>query len=240
MTEDDDLIRAQDVPERMQLAVSTLAGSVSLSFQEPLSDLEVQDAASWVTPRLGGIKEQDFFKSDGRYHHLLSKLVEAVTKVLDYLFIKRLEVPFIYAHRRDYITYYDPNEPRSSRVELLGRSDLWQIYTLGQKYRSLRQRQDALQRTYKNLSVQDEYYEQHLAPNVDSVEVVTDVTQWLSLKYKDQKKTANEFNFSFNDDHEEEDQQGEGKKMKLPSRVSAYELAKKSIVSKLADVRSSF
>lgn len=220
----------------MQLAVTTLDGSITFSHQEPLSEADAVDAASWVTPRLGGSKELDFFKSDGRYHHLLHKLVEAVTEVLKYLFVQRLEVPFIYAHRRDYITYYDLKQPRASRVELLGRNDLWRIYELGQKYQSLRQRLQGLQETYKHLNVQDEYYEQHLKGNIDSVDVVSDITQWLALKHKGQKKGANDLNFEFHDDHEEDDQQGDGKKLKLPSRGSRYELTKRSIVSKLAEV----
>ncbi|THH00428.1 hypothetical protein EW145_g7080 [Phellinidium pouzarii] len=229
LTEDDDLIRAQDVPERMQLSTSTLSSNVSIAFPEPLTAFECVDAASWVTPRLGGAKERDFFKSDGRYYLLLGKLVEAVTRALEFLFMQSLEVPYIYAHRRDFISYFNPQDTRMPRVELLNQDDLWRIYALGQKFRSLCQRQKALHGIYEKLNVRDEYYHEHLKANMDSVEAVADVTQWLGMKYKDKKKDSFELHF-----HDDEDQ-GDAKKHKLPSRTSAYEIAKKSIVSKLAE-----
>lgn len=232
LTEDDDLIRAQDIPERMQLATSTLSQSATLSFPEPLTQDECVEAAAWVTPRLSGDKERHYFRGDGVHHHLLSALVGAVTVALEYLLIQNLEVPYIYTHRRDYISYFNPQDPRAARVELLNREDLWRVYALGQKYRSLRQRQNALAGTYKRLGVSDDYYEQHIFPRIDSVEAVADATQWLGMKYKSRKK--DNFDLHFHDD----DEPNETKRRKMPSRISAYEVAKKSIISKLADVSS--
>lgn len=223
--EDDDIIRAQDVPERMQLATSTLSSITTLSFPEPLTQAECVDAASWVTPKLGEAKERDFFKPDSRYHYLLGQLVEAVSRSMEYLFVQFLEVPYIYAHRRDYISYFNPQDTRAPRVELLSQSDLWHIYTLGQKFRSLLTRRKTLYGIYSRLGIQDEYYEEHLKPNMDSLEGVNDVTQWLGLKYKSNKKQI-----QYDDDGEEV------KKHKLPSRLSEYEVARKSIVQNLAEV----
>ena len=225
LTEDDDIIRAQDIPERMQTTTSTLTGYATMAFPEPLSQDECVDAASWITPKLGGAKEQNFFKPDGRYHYLLGQLVEAVTRAIEYLFVQFLEVPYIYAHRRDYISYFNPQDTRFPRVELLNQNDLWHIYNLGQKFRSLLARRKALQNIYNRLGVQDEYYEEHLKPNMDSLDAVTDITQWLGLKYRSNKKPIH-----FEDD------EGEAKKHKLPSRTSEYEMAKKSIVATLAEV----
>ena len=215
----------------MQLVNSTLSSNISIAFPEPLTSAECVDAASWVTPRLGGVKERDFFKQDGKYHYLLGKLVEAVTRALDFLFVQHLEVPYIYAHRRDFISYFNPQDTIATRAELLSLDDLWRIYALGQKYRSLVQRKRALQRIYERLEVQDEYYEQQLLPNMDSVEVVADVTHWLGTKYKDKKKASV---------HQYDEDQVEERKHKLPSRLSAYEIAKNSIVSRIAEVGFSF
>lgn len=228
LTEDDDLIRAQDVPERMQLATSTLSTSASMSLAEPLTQDECQDAASWVTPRLGRAKERDFFRADGVAHHLLGELVQAVTRVLEYLFIQTLEVPYILVHRRDYLWSFNPANIRD-RQELLNLEDLWRIYNLGQKYRSLLQRRKAMHATYKKLNVTDEYYEERLRDRVETAEGVADISQWLSLKYKAQQKDSVILGF-------DDDEQAGEKKPKLPNRTSAYDIAKRSVVSKLADV----
>ena len=159
LTEDVDLIRAQDIPERMQLVTSSLSSSSTLSLHTPLTEEDLGGAAMW--------------------------------------------------ERR--------------------------INSLGQKYRSLFERQKALATSYESLQVKNEYYEDKISQQIDSVEVVADATEWLSMKYKDKDKKqdiTSEFHF-----HDDEDPEVT-KKRKMPSRLSAYEVTKKSIVSKLAQVRT--
>lgn len=104
LTEDDDLIRAQDIPERMQLATSSLSQSSSLSLHTPLTDADLDDAAGWVTLRISPKKAQSFFAPDGENTHLRDDLVLAVSYALRYLFIQEFEVPYIWTHKRDYIS----------------------------------------------------------------------------------------------------------------------------------------
>lgn len=156
----------------------------------------------------------------------------AVTFAIRYMFVQEFEVPYIWTHKRDYISHFDVNDIRN-RFELLNLSELWRIYSLGQKYRSLVERRRALTASYARLEVTDEYYEAELLPTVDSVEVVADVTEWLAMKYKDKKQNNFEFHF-----HDDEDVPEVEKKRKMPSRISAYEVNKKSIVNKLAEVSS--
>ena len=61
LTEDDDLIRAHDTPERMQLATSSLSLSATLTLQSPLTEADLDDASVWVITRLSSRKEHDFF-----------------------------------------------------------------------------------------------------------------------------------------------------------------------------------
>lgn len=229
LTEDDDLIRAQDIPERMQLATSSLSTPSTLSFQNPLTENDLDDAASWVITRLSPKKERDFFRPDGVYHAYLSDLVQAISNALRFLFVQEFEVPYIWTHKRDYISYFNPHDLRT-RVELLTLEDLWRVYAVGQKYRSLIERRKALDSLYARLGVSDEYFENEIRKKVETVEMVADATEWLGIKYREDKK--NQFDVHFHDD----DEQPEAKKWKTPSRVSAYEIAKKSIVSKLAQV----
>lgn len=231
LTEDDDVIRNHDIPERMQLATSSLSQSSTLSLQNPLTENDLDDAASWVITRLSTRKERDFFRPDGQFHRYLPELVQAISCALRYLFVQEFEVPYIWTHKRDYISYFNP-EDLKTRVELLTLEDLWRVYAVGQKYRSLVERRNALDALYARLGVSDEYFEGEIRKKVETVEMVADATEWLGLKHRGNKKQQTDFQF-----HDDEDQP-EIQKRKTPSRTSAYEIAKKSIVDKLAQVRS--
>ncbi|KAF9246316.1 SH2 domain-containing protein [Melanogaster broomeanus] len=227
LTEDDDLIRAQDVPERMQLATSSLSLNATLSLHQNFTDGDINGAAGWVTSRLSSRKTRDFFAPDGPYYAYSQPLVMAVSYALRFLFIHEFEVPYIWTHKRDYISYFNPQEMRT-RMELISLAELWRIYALGQKYRSLLERKNALSASYARLNVTDDYFEQSIKPKIEGVEMVADTTEWLSMKYKANKQDS--FDFHFHDDEEPAE-----RKRKAPSRISAYEVAKKSIVAKVAD-----
>lgn len=229
LTEDDDLIRQADVPERMQLATSALSLSSTMTLNKPLTENDLDDAASWVITRLGPRKERDFFRGDGQFHRFLPDLVQAITCALRFLFVQQYEVPYVWTHKRDYISYFNPAE-LNAQVELLSLEELWRVYTIGQKYCSLLERRHAMDALYARLGATDEYFENEVRKRIEAVEMVADATEWLSMKYRDNKKNA--FELHFHDDEEQVDI----KKHKAPSRISPYELAKKSIVSKLAEV----
>lgn len=110
---------------------------------------------------------------------------------------------------------------------------------LGQKYLSLFERKQALIAKYRALGVSDDYFETTIQEKLDSVETVADATEWLAMKYKAGKgkaaKAALELRF-----HDDDEPMGEAaptkEKRKLPNRTSDYDVAKQSIVSKLAEV----
>jgi transcription elongation factor SPT6 len=52
------------------------------------------------------------------------------------MFVDEFEVPYIWTHRRDHISYFEVKDIRT-RIELLSLSDTWRIYALGQQYHSL-------------------------------------------------------------------------------------------------------
>lgn len=229
LTEDDDLIRQADVPERMQLATSAISLSSTMTLNRPLTENDLDDAASWVITRLGPRKERDFFRGDGQFHRFLPDLVQAITCALRFLFVQQYEVPYVWTHKRDYISYFNPAE-LNAQVELLSLEELWRVYTIGQKFCSLLDRRHAMDALYARLGATDEYFENEVRKRIEAMEMVADTTEWLSMKYRDNKK--NTFGLHFHDDEE----QVETKKHKAPSRISPYELAKQSIASKLAEV----
>ncbi|KAI6163469.1 hypothetical protein EDD17DRAFT_1756052 [Pisolithus thermaeus] len=64
---------------------------------------------------------------------------------------------------------------------------------------------------YSRLNVEDDYFKQTLKPKVNAVEMVADSIEWLSMKYMSRKQDV---------------------------QVSVYETAKRSVISKLADVNT--
>ncbi|KAF8873854.1 hypothetical protein CPB84DRAFT_1817953 [Gymnopilus junonius] len=175
----------------------------------------------WVTTQLSPQKTKEFFTPDRKFQHLKGALVLAVTFAL---------LPYIWAHKCDYIYHFDINDIKS-HFELLELDELWQICSWGQKYRSLLECRRALSLSYERLQVKDEYYEEEIQPQIDSVELVADATEWLSMKYKDKKQDSlPEFHF-----HDDDEPDLAMKRHKMPSRIFAYEVTKKSIISKLAE-----
>ncbi|KAG8750747.1 Transcription elongation factor spt6 [Ceratobasidium sp. 428] len=225
LTLDDDIIRAADVPERMQLTNSTLSDTPTLATTaKPFSNKELDEAAEWVALRLSKRTQKDYFQPTGKLRPLLMQFILAVRNALDYVINQYLEIPYIWVHRRDYISHFDPSQGYRQRVELLTRDELWKVGILGLKFRALLERRSALEATFRKLGVQDEYFEKHLLPNLTSISMVADATEWLAVKYKQRKKDIEALG----------DDQGE-RKHKNPSRISAYEMARSTIVSRLAD-----
>ncbi|KAJ7063371.1 transcription elongation factor SPT6 [Mycena amicta] len=225
LTEDDDLIRVKDIPERMQLASSTFSKNPVITPSVSLAPDDIDDAAAWVTQRISLGKTADYFRPAGKFRHLSTELVAAVTYALRQLFIEHVEVPYIWHHRRDYIIHFGPDNHQHT---LLVSEDLWRVYALGQKYCSLLDRRRGLGEAYDRLKVTDPYYEEDILARMDSAEVVADTSEWLLMKYKDRKD--DEVQFRFHDDDEPE----APAKHKMPSRISAYQIAKNTVVSKLA------
>lgn len=171
-----------------------------------------------------------FFAEGADLAHLQTSLVTSVTAVLSYMFIEQFEVPYIWAHKRDYLAHFDVTNI-GIRPELLSCDDLWRIFTLGQKYKALLERRRALSQLFERLNVSDEYYVDEISRELDSVEIVADASEWLAMKYKAKRKLDTEFTF-----HDDEDEDLNSKRQKMPSRISAYEVAKRGIVARLADV----
>jgi transcription elongation factor SPT6 len=183
LTDEDDVIRLQDKPERMQLVNSTLSPSPSRLTGISITKDDLDDAAHWITLRLSDRHERDFFRPDGAYQSFLTGLIQAVRTVIEDLFIETLEVPYIYAHKRDYLNLFDPDQP-SLHVEFLCREDLWRIYALGIKYQALLERRRALQTFYDCFQVIDDYFEKRVRDELDSVESIADATEWIGMKYR--------------------------------------------------------
>ncbi|KAG8984083.1 Transcription elongation factor spt6 [Tulasnella sp. JGI-2019a] len=226
LTEDDDIIRMNDLPERMQLTTSSLSSSASLSLHDETEfEKHLTEASQWVATHISPRITRDFYRPDAIHKSLLIPLITAISSVLQLLLVKNFEVPYIHTHRRDLISHFDAE--RRTRTELLSRDELWRVGSLGMKFRALMERKLTLNKTYERMNVHDEYFEQDVQDKIDSIEAVADVTEWLGMKYRQAQKDAMETVV---------DEDGvEAKKFKKPTRVSAYDNARQTVTSKLAD-----
>ncbi|KZO97710.1 hypothetical protein CALVIDRAFT_535812 [Calocera viscosa TUFC12733] len=241
MTHEDDLIRTEDIPERMLLSASSLwSGSTYVPF--PIfNPAELSSASEWVSMRLGERVKEAFFLPEGRHRHLLQNLIMAVRQVLDYILVQLWEVPYIWQHKRDYISFFDAEGSRA-RTDLLTLDELWRIQHLGYRYRALVERRTALQRTFDGLGpqVQDAYFSGHVWESLDNTEMVADAMEYVAMRYGKTMREAQEM-AELNGEPGQAEVVGEDgmltkvQKMKRPTRQSAYEVARASTVSGLAD-----
>ncbi|KAI8458497.1 SH2 domain-containing protein [Phakopsora pachyrhizi] len=184
LTEADEAIRLLDVPERVQLASTALANA---NPGEPLlSTEELEIAAEWVAPRISARCSQEFLQKDRQGFSPLMKghFLIAVKDVLDLFLSQYFEVPFVFMHRQDYITYHEPrrSDAPEKSVQFFTRDELWKAHALALKYIALLERKRGLKRLFDKLSVKDSYFEECFQ-QIQSVEEVSDLMQWLTLEY---------------------------------------------------------
>lgn len=191
LTEADEAIRLLDIPERTQLASAGLANANST---EPvLGPEELERAAEWVAPRISQRCTEAFIAPDpnGFYPLMKGHFIIAVKDVLDFYLSKYFEVPFVFMHRQDYITYHDPkhHDSQNRDIQFLTREELWKVHTLALRYVALLERKKGLKRLFSKLGNEDDYFEECFAA-IQSVEEVADLMQWLTLKYGQRLREA--------------------------------------------------
>lgn len=197
LTDADEAIRLLDVPERTQLLSAGLAFPISAEGRpEPLlTEQEVDDAALWFARKISDRCTQDFMTplQSGYMPLLHDDFLKALRAVVGFFMRDYLEVPFVWAHRRDYLNHYDPNqfEPSQRSKYFLSRDDLWRVYSLCFKFRAMIERKRGLWKLYEKLQLPEpDLYFQETFQVIDSVEEATDLTQWLRAKYATEFKNA--------------------------------------------------
>lgn len=183
LTDDDNVIRQTDEPERFQIARKPFKHLT-------LSEQQIKEESIWISDLLLPMKDLD--------PDLREPFQKAVAKILEFLIVDEYEVPFIFQHRKDYLIHartiqlspdpYDPSRPttRTLADKLLNQSDLWDICDLDLKYRALVDKRNVLEATYNNLKenagVNDNVIEEML-PSAVSMEELQDVQDYLQFQY---------------------------------------------------------
>ncbi|ETN37828.1 uncharacterized protein HMPREF1541_07451 [Cyphellophora europaea CBS 101466] len=185
LTEEDNVIRFTDEPERHQLA------------RKPYKDIELTDdefreEARWISIM---IKNK---LSDPIPSNLQEAFEQCVLKVLEFLVRDDYEVPFIYYNRKDYLIHVDRTRPHSEPYQLLGMKHLWEIFEQDLKFRALIEKRRALSKAYQELTsnnvAPDTMFEE-LLPRAETMDELQDLHEYLYFQYaaqiKDLAMTAN-------------------------------------------------
>ena len=186
LTDDDNLIRVTDEPERHQLARKPYRNI-------ELSEDEFKEEARWISAMMLPRRQLD--------EDLREPFRKCVAQVLEFLVRDDYEVPFIMANRKDYLIHVtqkvvgrdrDGNLETETRPErLIEQKDLWDIYEHDLKFRALIERRQALRKTYEDLkstnTPPDSMFEE-LLPVAATMEELQDLQDYLYFQYASQIK----------------------------------------------------
>ncbi|KAM0787286.1 hypothetical protein ACM66B_006519 [Microbotryomycetes sp. NB124-2] len=248
LTEADDIIRRVDIPERMQLQSATV--TMPETDQEgnllpliPKTDLAA--AAEWVSTRLGMAIAEKFLIQDNneQYPPLHQPFMDCLKSVMGFINVDFFEIPFIVQHRADYLVHHEPTpevpegQPEPEPVPdkpLLTREDLWRVEAQSVKYRAFADKRKELRELFTSLNVDHDEYFEDCFDALESVEQVSDLSEWLSTRYAARLGELRE-------QREQEERaaleiEGLPARKKRATRESAYDIAKKSSIAKYAQL----
>ncbi|KAF4631225.1 hypothetical protein G7Y89_g6908 [Cudoniella acicularis] len=187
LTDEDNLIRWADEPERFQLD--------RMPYKNlQLSEDQFKEEARWITSLIWPKKQ---LHSD-----LQVPFTRAIGKVLEFFVVDEVEVPYVFQHRKDYLIH--AKKTRSSHhsngdepefvvtaEKLLNQDDLWRILELDLKFRALIEKRNVLEKTYDNLklasSVRDKMVEAML-PVAVTMEELQDIQDYIYFQYSSELK----------------------------------------------------
>ncbi|KAI9713674.1 MAG: Transcription elongation factor spt6 [Chrysothrix sp. TS-e1954] len=181
LTDEDAEIRETDVPERYQIARKPFK-TEELTEEEQAT--LIAEESTWVTQMLLPKKSLD--------QTMREPFRKSIASILRFMNVENLEVPFIFQHRKDYLIHSEKDERGETLAQkLLDQDDLWEILELDLKYRALRQKRQALQRSYDAIrevtSKPDEVIESML-PVTATMEDVQDLQDYMHFQYSAELK----------------------------------------------------
>jgi transcription elongation factor SPT6 len=181
LTDEDNLIRFADEPERFQLDRQPYKGLT-------LNDEQFKEEARWITSLIWPKKQL--------HSELQTPFTRAIAKVLEFFVVDELEVPYVFQHRKDYLIHAKKTRSRESKHDqddlvltaekLLNQDDLWRILELDLKFRALIEKRTVLEKTFDNLklaaAVEDDMVEAML-PVAVTMEELQDIQDYVYFQY---------------------------------------------------------
>lgn len=92
--------------------------NLCLSLHTQLTEEDIRGAAMWVMQPISPDMTREFFTPVGKHQEHKCPLVTAVTFALQKISIEEYEVPYIWAHRHNYIRHFDVHDISSHHLLL--------------------------------------------------------------------------------------------------------------------------
>lgn len=186
LTDEDNIIRNTDEPERHQLARKPYR-HIELTVDE------FKEEATWISNLMLPEKSLD--------PSLKEPFTHAIGQSLEFMVRDDFEPPFIYNNRKDYLMHVTSKvvgrdehgnaRTTSDAIKLLVLPDLWKIFEWDLKFRALIEKRRALQKTYDDLKTtgipEDATFEEML-PMAATMEELQDLQDYLFFQYASQLK----------------------------------------------------
>ncbi|KAK0252691.1 Transcription elongation factor spt6 [Friedmanniomyces endolithicus] len=198
LTEEDNIIRMTDVPERFQLARKPYKDLTQLSKEQ----MEARNAeeAAWIATYMYPHKRN-------LGSSLREPFEQAIEKVLHFMNVEDFEPPFIFQNRKDYLIHSeqipnspDPNNPNAPKYtiraeKLLNQDDLWTIVEHDLKFRTFDEKRDAIHKSLETLKdvlpdFNDTVFDD-LIPLAAQLDDLQDVQDYLNFQYSQQLREHN-------------------------------------------------
>lgn len=173
LTEEDNLIRIIDIPERFQKF------RANLNYID-LEGEELQNEKDWIANIL-------FAEKQGMFLGFLEQpFKDAVGKVVEFVSKDAYEVPFIWTHRRDFLLFSQDIKAEDGTIEnevhkLLYEDDLWRIVQLDVEYHSLYEKRLNSEKLIEVLNLDDDLVKD--IKSLDTMVGVQDLHDYIQFTY---------------------------------------------------------
>jgi transcription elongation factor SPT6 len=194
LTDDDNNIRATDVPERLQIARKPYKDLSELSEEQQTE--RMTEESKWISNTM--------FPQTQLPSSLREPFEQAVSKVLHFMNVEDYEPAFIFQNRKDYLIHSeqvplppDPSDPGAPAYEikaekLLTQTNLWELLDYDLKYRAFAEKRDGIRKSVEMLKemfpdFNDSIFDD-LMPDAVEIEDLQDLQDYLNFQYSQQLK----------------------------------------------------
>ncbi|CAD6888586.1 unnamed protein product [Tilletia controversa] len=206
LTDADERIKRNDIPERMQAALPGLEG-IKLITRE-LSETELHEAAAWSFHDISARSADLFTGETAPYRDMIDHFIRVVGKMLGHIYSLQHEEAVHLFHNRFDELVTDPPES----IKLLELRDLHLLFAKAIKYKSLLARKDTLRATIgrieglgpensqlendpggdaaRALSKNERDLVYGMLSEAATIEEVTDLADWLMMRYGKQMRDS--------------------------------------------------
>lgn len=218
LTDEDDAIRAADVPERYQLLRKDIDNY-------DLPDEEFVLKQQWIAEQLFAEKSSSFENSKDVWE----PFKDCVFHIVEFVSRDNLEVPVIWSCRKDYTLHTYQEEGQLRVQKLLNENDLWRIVQLDIEYHAILDKRQGIQKLFDSLHVVDILFDR-LIKDAKSIPALQDLYEYLSFTYSKEIHEKEEKEA----DDEQRDHPG-SKKHKIHSRFNIFERIKEDPIYKVVE-----